>query len=68
MKFKIYNKHAKNGLQSRSSENGKTVVWHYGLKKVSSNVHSDEIENNHQEAQIKCQKSINEIFCIPVQL
>ena len=66
MKFKIYNKHAKNGLQSRSSENGKTVVWHYGLKKVSTNVHRVEIENNHQEAQIKCQKSINQIFCIPL--
>ena len=25
-------KQADNGLQSRSSENGKTVVWHYGLK------------------------------------
>ena len=25
-------KQAKNGLQSRSSENGKTAVWHYGLK------------------------------------
>ena len=23
---------AENGLQSRSSENGKTAVWHYGLK------------------------------------
>ena len=25
-------KQAENGLQSRSSENGKTAVWHYGLK------------------------------------
>ena len=25
-------KQAENGLQSRSSENGKTPVWHYGLK------------------------------------
>ena len=24
-------KQAENGLQSRSSENGKTGVWHYGL-------------------------------------
>ena len=23
---------AENGLQSRSSKNGKTAVWHYGLK------------------------------------
>ena len=36
--------------------------------KVSTNVHSDEVENNHKEAQIKCQKSINQIFCIPLQL
>merc|ERR1719422_1218861 len=28
--FKI--KQAENGLQSRSSENGKTAMWHYGLK------------------------------------
>ena len=27
-----FNKQAENGLQSRSSENGKTSVWHYGLK------------------------------------
>ena len=26
------NKQAKNGLQLRSSKNGKTAVWHYGLK------------------------------------
>ena len=26
------NKQAENGLQSQSSENGKTAVWHYGLK------------------------------------
>ena len=26
------NKQAENGLQSRSSENGNTAVWHYGLK------------------------------------
>ena len=25
-------KQAENGLQSRSSENGKTAVWHYGMK------------------------------------
>ena len=25
-------KQAENGLQSRSSENSKTAVWHYGLK------------------------------------
>ena len=25
-------KQAENGLQSRSSENGKTAVWHYELK------------------------------------
>ena len=25
-------KQAENGLQSQSSENGKTAVWHYGLK------------------------------------
>ena len=25
-------KQAENGLQSRSSKNGKTAVWHYGLK------------------------------------
>ena len=25
-------KQAENGLQSRSSENGKTALWHYGLK------------------------------------
>ena len=25
-------KQAENGLQSRSSDNGKTAVWHYGLK------------------------------------
>ena len=25
-------KQAENGLQSRSSENGKNAVWHYGLK------------------------------------
>ena len=25
-------KQAENGLQSRSSENGNTAVWHYGLK------------------------------------
>ena len=25
-------KQAENGLQSRSSENGRTAVWHYGLK------------------------------------
>ena len=35
--FNMYNalrstKQAENGLQSRSSENGKTAVWHYGLK------------------------------------
>ena len=24
--------YTKNGLQSRSSENGKTAVWHYELK------------------------------------
>ena len=34
------------------------------LVKVSINVHSDEIENNHQEAQIKCQKSINQVLII----
>ena len=27
-----HKKQAENGLQSRSSENGKTAVWHYGLK------------------------------------
>ena len=27
-----FKKQAENGLQSRSSENGKTAVWHYGLK------------------------------------
>ena len=31
-KSKNVRKQAKNGLQSRSSENGKTAVWHYGLK------------------------------------
>ena len=25
-------KQAENGLQSRFSENGKTAVWHYGMK------------------------------------
>ena len=25
-------KQAENGLQSQSTENGKTAVWHYGLK------------------------------------
>ena len=28
----IFFKQAENGLQSRSSENGKTAVWLYGLK------------------------------------
>ena len=28
----MFEKQAENGLQSRSSENGKTAVWHYGLK------------------------------------
>ena len=28
----INSEKAENGLQSRSSENGKTRVWHYGLK------------------------------------
>ena len=28
----LLKKQAENGLQSRSSENGKTAVWHYGLK------------------------------------
>ena len=36
--------------------------------KVSTNVHSDEVENNHKEAKIKCQKSINKIFCIAIQI
>ena len=27
-----YSKQAKNGLQLQYSKNGKTVVWHYGLK------------------------------------
>ena len=27
-----FKKQAENGLQSRSSDNGKTAVWHYGLK------------------------------------
>ena len=27
-----FKKQAENGLQSRSSENGRTAVWHYGLK------------------------------------
>ena len=31
-RFKKIKKQAENGLQSRSSENGKTAVWHYGLK------------------------------------
>ena len=30
--FTFQNKQAENGLQSRSSENGRTEVWHYGLK------------------------------------
>ena len=30
--WEISGKQAENGLQSRSSENGKTAVWHYGLK------------------------------------
>ena len=29
---KLLYKQAENGLQSRSSENGKTAVWHCGLK------------------------------------
>ena len=35
MKFSdlgAFNKQAKNDLQSQSSENGKTAVWHFGLK------------------------------------
>ena len=28
----LQKKQAENGLQSRSSENGKTAGWHYGLK------------------------------------
>ena len=30
--MEAYKEQAENGLQSRSSENGKTAVWHYGLK------------------------------------
>ena len=32
VEFAGRNKQAENGLQSRSSENGKTAMWHYGLK------------------------------------
>ena len=31
-KLSLLRKQAENGLQSRSSENCKTAVWHYGLK------------------------------------
>ena len=31
-RYQQVSKQAENGLQSRSSENGKTAVWHYGLK------------------------------------
>ena len=33
-------KQAENGLQSRSSENGKIAVWHYGLKLQGGRGHS----------------------------
>ena len=48
-----------------SNEDKKVVLK---LVKVSTNIHSNEIENNHLEDQIKCQKSIKQIFCIPLQL
>ena len=35
-------KQAENGLQSRSSENGKRAVWHYGLKLHELDYHEGE--------------------------
>ena len=32
----------------------------------STNIHRNEVENNHHEAQINCQKSINLVFIIPL--
>ena len=34
----------------------------------STNIHSNEVENNHHEAQINCQKSINLVSFIPLEL
>ena len=36
--------------------------------KDATNVHRDEVENNHKKDERNFQKSINQIFCIPLQL